>query len=121
MDQRITELLGLIKSDKTVTDGLDQSQKTGRHLNISGACAEQKAFLISALASYKSKRPVVIVSDAARARMMSRALSAFTDGSVAVLLPAELSLLTAEASSRELELTRCAALSELVKESGKSP
>jgi transcription-repair coupling factor (superfamily II helicase) len=46
--------------------------------------------------------------------MMSRALSAFTDGSVAVLLPAELSLLTAEASSRELELTRCAALSELV-------
>ena len=114
MDQRITELLGLIKSDKTVTDGLDQSQKTGRHLNISGACAEQKAFLISALASYKSKRPVVIVSDAARARMMSRALSAFTDGSIAVLLPAELSLLTAEASSRELELTRCAALSELV-------
>lgn len=114
MNQQISELLSLIKSDETVINGLEQSRKESRHLNISGVCAEQKAFLVSALASYKKKKPVVIVSDAARARTMSRALAAFTDGPVAVLMPAELSLLTAEASSRELELTRCAALSELI-------
>ena len=114
MNQQINELLGLIGSDKTVVDGLEKSRKEGRHLNISGVCAEQKAYLISALAKKKSLKPVVIVPDAARARTMSRALSAFTDEAVAVLMPAELSLLTAEASSRELELTRCAALSELV-------
>lgn len=114
MDQQISDLLALIGSDKNVIDGLEKASGAGRHLNISGVCAEQKAFVISALASYKSKRPVVIVSDAARARMMSRALAAFTDGNVAVLLPAEMSLLTAEASSRELELTRCAALADLV-------
>ncbi len=114
MNQQINDLLGLIASDKTVIDGLEKSRKEGRHLNISGVCAEQKAYLISALASHKSLKPVVIVPDAARARAMSRALSAFVDGSVATLIPAELSLLTAEASSRELELTRCAALAELV-------
>ena len=114
MNQQINDLLALIASDKTVTDGLEKSRKEGRHLNISGVCAEQKAYLISALASHKSLKPVVIVPDAARARVMSRALSAFVEGSVATLIPAELSLLTAEASSRELELTRCAALAELV-------
>ncbi|MBR3463669.1 MAG: transcription-repair coupling factor [Clostridiales bacterium] len=114
MNQQITDLLSLIKSDRTVIDGLEKARGAGSHLNISGPCAEQKAFLISALSAYKSKKPVVIVSDAARARTMSRALSAFTDGNVAVLMPAELSLLTAEASSRELELTRCSALSSLV-------
>lgn len=114
MDQQISDLLALIRSDKNVIDGLEKASDAGRHLNISGVCAEQKAFVISALASYKSKRPVVIVSDAARARLMSRALAAFTGGNVAVLLPAEMSLLTAEASSRELELTRCAALADLV-------
>ena len=114
MDQQIIDLLGLIRSDKTVTEGLEKARAEGLHLNISGVCAEQKAFLISALAADRSLRPVVIVPDPARARMMSRALAAFTDGPVAVLLPAELSLLTAEASSRELELTRCAALADLV-------
>ena len=114
MNQQINDLLALIGSDKAVVEGLDKSRKEGRHLNISGVCAEQKAFVISALASYKSLKPVVIVSDAARARTMSRALSCFTDDAVAVLMPAELSLLTAEASSRELELTRCAALGQLV-------
>ena len=114
MDQQLNDLLGLIASDKTVIDGLLKSRKEGRHLNISGVCAEQKAYLISALAKNRSLKPVVIVPDAARARAMSRALSAFIDGPVATLIPAELSLLTAEASSRELELTRCAALAELV-------
>ena len=114
MNQQINDLLGLIASDKTVIDGLLKSRKEGRHLNISGVCAEQKAYLISALAKNRSLKPVVIVPDAARARAMSRALAAFVDGSVATLIPAELSLLTAEASSRELELTRCAALAELV-------
>ena len=114
MDQQIIDLLGLIRSDRTVTEGLEKARAEGLHLNISGVCAEQKAFLISALAADRSLRPVVIVPDPARARMMSRALAAFTDGPVAVLLPAELSLLTAEASSRELELTRCAALADLV-------
>ena len=117
MNQQINDLLGLIASDKTVIDGLLKSRKEGRHLNISGVCAEQKAYLISALAKNRSLKPVVIVPDAARARAMSRALAAFVEGSVATLIPAELSLLTAEASSRELELNRCAALAELVTES----
>ena len=60
MNQQINDLLGLIASDKTVIDGLEKSRKEGRHLNISGVCAEQKAYLISALASHKSLKPVVI-------------------------------------------------------------
>ena len=64
MNQQITDLLSLIKSDKTVIDGLEKARGAGTHLNISGPCAEQKAFLISALAKHISKKPVVIVSDA---------------------------------------------------------
>ena len=53
MNQQINDLLSLIKADGAVTEGLEKSRKEGRHLNISGVCAEQKAFVISALASYK--------------------------------------------------------------------
>ena len=51
MNQQINDLLSLIGSDKTVVDGLEKSRKEGRHLNVSGVCAEQKAYLISALSA----------------------------------------------------------------------
>ena len=114
MEKRIEEILDLITKDKGLTDSLTLAQKQGKHLNISGFAREQKAYVIAALARLTGKKPVVIVPDAARARELAKGLGAFTEGGVSVLQPSELSLVTAEAASRDLELSRCVALSDLI-------
>ena len=114
MDNRLIELLGRIASDKELTADFSSSLKTGNHLNITGLCNEQKVFVAMALARLNSRKAVFIEPDSARARSTAAYCAAFTDEPVAVLAPSELSLVSAEASSRELELTRTLALSELV-------
>ncbi len=114
MEKRIEEILDLITRDKTLTDSLAQAQKQGKHLNITGFAREQKAYVIAALARLSGRKPVVIVPDSARAREMAKGLNAFTEGGVSVLQPSEMSLVTAEAASRDLELSRCVSLSNII-------
>ena len=115
MDKKLIELLNRIGSDKELISNFSLSLKTGKHLNITGLCAEQKVYVAMALARLNDRKAVFIEPDAARARSTAAYCAAFTDGPVTLLTPSELSLVSAEASSRELELTRSAALSELVR------
>ena len=114
MDNRLIELLGRIGSDKELASAFSSSLKTGKHLNITGLCNEQKVFVAMALARLNNRKAVFIEPDSARARNTAAYCAAFTDDPVTLLTPSELSLVSAEASSRELELTRSSALSELV-------
>ena len=115
MDKKLNELLSRIGSDKELVSNFSLSLKTGKHLNITGLCAEQKVYVAMALAQLNGRKAVFIEPDAARARSTASYCAAFTDSPVTLLTPSELSLVSAEASSRELELTRSAALSELVR------
>lgn len=115
MDKSLTELLGRITSDKELAADFSTSLKTGKHLNITGLCNEQKVYVAMALARLNGRKAVFIEPDSARARVTASYCAAFTDEPVALLSPSELSLVSAEASSRELELNRSAALSELAR------
>ena len=115
MDKSLIELLAKIGSDKELVSDFSSSLKTGKHLNITGLCNEQKVYVAMALSRLCGRKAVFIEPDAARARSTASYCAAFTDGPVTLLTPSELSLVSAEASSRELELTRSAALSELVR------
>ena len=115
MDKSLTELLGRIASDKELAADFSTSLKTGKHLNITGLCNEQKVYVAMALARLNGRKAVFIEPDSARARVTASYCAAFTDDPVAVLMPSELSLVSAEASSRDLELSRSSALSELVR------
>ena len=95
MDNRLIELLGRIESDNELASAFSRSLLTGKHLNITGLCAEQKVYVAMALARLNNRKAVFIEP-------------------VTLLVPSELSLVSAEASSRELELSRSVALSELV-------
>lgn len=114
MDKKLTELLGRIESDRELTSAFSSSLKTGKHLNITGLCAEQKVYVAMALAGIEGRKAVFIEPDSARARVTASYCAAFTDGPITLLTPSELSLVSAEASSRELELMRSKALSEIV-------
>ena len=115
MDKSLTELLGRIASDKELAADFSTSLKTGKHLNITGLCNEQKVYVAMALARLNGRKAVFIEPDSARARVTASYCAAFTDEPVTLLSPSELSLVSAEASSRELELNRSAALSELAR------
>lgn len=114
MEKKVEELLDLIRNDAVLTEGFKTAQNKGLHLNISGLCDEQKGFVAAGLARTALFKPVVIVPDAARARRAGNALAAFVDGSIVTLMPSEMSLVTAEAASRDLELSRCVALSKII-------
>jgi len=115
MDNRLSELLSKIKTDSELVSGFSSSLKTGKHFNITGLCAEQKVYVAMALARLEGRKAVFIEPDSARARTTASYCAAFTDSPVTLLTPSELSLVSAEASSRELEHMRAAALSELVR------
>ncbi|WP_051689142.1 transcription-repair coupling factor [Butyrivibrio sp. AE2032] len=114
MDKKLIELLEKVGSDKELASEFAASISSGKHLNITGLCAEQKVYVAMALAHMNGRKAVFIEPDSARARTTASYCAAFTDGPVTLLTPSELSLVSAEASSRELELSRTAALSELV-------
>ena len=115
MDKSLIELLDKITSDKELVSNFSSGLKTGKHLNITGLCNEQKVYVAMALSRLAGRKAVFIEPDSARARSTAAYCAAFTDDPVTLLMPSELSLVSAEASSRELELTRSAALSELVR------
>ena len=80
MEDSILSLLSLIKKDQDLIDSIDEAQRLDRHLNITGLCEQEKGYIISSIASLHSKKPVVIVSDVARARLLSGFLKPFVDG-----------------------------------------
>lgn len=114
MDKAVFELLGRIEADKELVSDFSASLQTGKHLNITGLCSEQKVYVAMALARLNKRKAVFIEPDSARARTTAAYCAAFTDLPVTLLTPSELSLVSAEASSRDLEHQRAAALSELV-------
>jgi len=111
------ELLKRIPDDAALVEAVDSSFGTspdgGVHLNIHGMCEEQKGFLISAVADHLGKKPVVIVPDIVRARMVSKAISPFIDGDPVIIPPSMLTLVSAVASSRDEEMERTAGLARL--------
>ena len=61
------------------------SEASPRHINITGLTASQKAYYVMALAKETGKRPVILVQDELRARVLMEDLSGFADGDVLVL------------------------------------
>ncbi|MCR5805060.1 MAG: transcription-repair coupling factor [Clostridia bacterium] len=114
MDDRILSLFNLIPKDKELFDAIDEAQRLDKHLNITGLCEQQKGFMIASLADLKAKKPVVIVSDVARARLLAGFLKPFVKGEVITVVPREMSLVSAIASSKDPEIERLGAISRLL-------
>ncbi|MBR1797545.1 MAG: transcription-repair coupling factor [Clostridiales bacterium] len=115
MAKQIKELLSLIEKDSKLTASLDKSQRLGGPVNITGLCEQQKGYVIAA-ASYRcDKKPIVIVSDYTRARNLIGSLAPFTGPNIPILKPAELSLVSAVASSHEHESERTGVAAKLIK------
>ncbi len=115
MAQKIEDLLGLITEDAVLSESFNKAREEGVHLNISGLCQEMKGYVLSGLGFKAGRKPVVIVPDAARARIIASQLRAFISGNVITLMPSELSLVTAEATSKELGIDQAYSLSCLVR------
>ncbi len=114
MEKDLKEILELINRDERLISSYQAATQTVTHLNVSGLCEQQKGYIISALSSKFDKKPVIIVSDFSRARMLSEGLTPFIDGEVVILQPSELSLVTAVASSRDTETSRVGVISKIV-------
>lgn len=114
MAKQISELLEKISLDKTLMAAMEQAARTGGPVNITGLCEQQKGYLIAALANKYDKIPVVIVSDVTRAKSLTGQLAPFTGSDIPVLKPAELSLVSAVASSHENESDRTGVVAKIV-------
>ena len=114
MANEIKEILEKISLDKTLTAAVEQAERTGGPVNITGLCEQQKGYIIAALAYKYDKKPVVIVSDVTRAKSLIGGLAPFTGSDIPVLKPAELSLVSAVASSHENESERTGVIAKLL-------
>ena len=114
MEKSILSLLELISRDKELIDSFDEARRLDRHLNITGLCEQQKGFMIASLAQIEKKKPVIIVSDVARARLLTGFLKPFVKGEVITVAPREMSLVSALASSKDPEIERLGAISKLI-------
>ncbi len=115
MEKEIRDLLEHIDLDKKLMASFEEAVRTLAPVNITGLCEQQKGFIIAALSYRFSKKPVVLVSDITRARALSSGLSPFTGSDIPVLKPAELSLISAVASSHESETERTGVLSKIIR------
>ena len=110
MDETIKKILSLIGKDKELTGAFDK----GGFLNLSGLCDEQKGYIAAALSLRVGKKPVIVVPDIARAKVMKGSIEAFVDGDVLILTPSELNLVNAVASSRDSEMDRVGVLARVL-------
>ncbi len=115
MAKEINELLSKIDQDESLISSFDQSIRTGGPVNITGLCEQQKGYLIAALAHKYDKTPVVVVSDVTRAKSLIGGLRPFIGNDIPILKPAELSLVSAVASSHENESERTGVISKIVR------
>ncbi len=90
------------------------SEASPRHINITGLTASQKAYYVMALAKETGKRPVILVQDELRARVLMEDLSGFADGDVLVLQQSECNLADVDASSRDTSLARIGVIRRLL-------
>ena len=114
MDKRIQELLGLIERDTELITSIGECERLDKHLNITGLCEQEKGYIVAAIADKAAKKPVVITSDAARARLLAGYVKPFVNGEVVILTPREMSLVNALASSRDPEIERLGALCKII-------
>lgn len=110
----VNELLDLINRDDILMQKFDEAFADERHLNLTGMCEQQKAYMVAALSKARGKKPVVIVADAGRARTFKSNLSAFIEGEVVTLFPEDIDYINAFARSHELEMGRTAVLTRLL-------
>ena len=113
MNKKITELLDLIVRDKALVEASDDCIRLKKHLNISGVCEQEKGYLAASLAHRHAKKPLIIASDPVRARSLAASLAPFVNGDVAVLMPSELSLVSAVASSRDTYAERAGIIARI--------
>ncbi|MBO4637101.1 MAG: transcription-repair coupling factor [Clostridiales bacterium] len=111
MEGSVSELLRLIENDRGLIDAQDRCERQVSHLNVSGMCEQNKGFLAASLSARKSKLPVIIVPDPARARVFADYIAPFVDGRTVILSPAEMSLVSAVARSRENDSDRAGEIS----------
>ena len=136
MANEIKEILEKISLDKTLTAAVEQAERTGGPVNITGLCEQQKGYIIAALAYKYDKKPVVIVSDVTRAKSLIGGLAPFAwsaSKSLNVDVPSCLasarasspSFLTTtstlQLSARLRCLTRCPPRTSLKRSSSRSP
>lgn len=114
MDKRIQEMLELINKDEELLSSISECERLDKHLNITGLCEQQKGYLISAIANKSDKKPVIIVSDIARARLLSGFLKPFVNGEVITVTPREMSIVNALASSKDPEIERLGSICKLL-------
>ncbi|MCQ2482945.1 MAG: transcription-repair coupling factor [Clostridia bacterium] len=110
----IEDLLGLINRDSVLLQNFDEAEQARQHLNLTGMCDQQKAYMAAALALRKGKKPTVVVADAGRARAFKSNISAFIDGDVITLYPEDIDYINAVARSHELEIGRTAVLTRIL-------
>ena len=103
----MNNILGSISKDKALCEAFDGALDK-HHLNISQIAEEQKGYLIAALAERAGKIPCVITADPVRAGIIAQSIQAFTGNKADILLPSELSLISAVASSRDSGMDRAA-------------
>lgn len=113
MVDSIKDIMGLIQKDRSLIGSFDKAFQTGKNLNLSGMCEQEKGYIAASLGLYAQKKPVFIAADSARARYISQVLAPFADGDVVVLQPSEMSLISAVAASRDSELDRCGTIAKL--------
>ena len=113
MTEEIINLLGKIEKDSRLTAAHEEALKERKHLNVTGLCEQQKGYIAAALSHMEGKKPVVIVPDVARAREFALFVRPFIDGDTVILPPAEMSLVSAEATSRELSTDRAGAIARI--------
>ncbi|MBP5655679.1 MAG: transcription-repair coupling factor [Clostridiales bacterium] len=106
-------ILGSVSNDKALCEAFDGALGK-RHLNIFGVAEEQKGYLIAALSARAGKIPAVITADPVRAGIIAQSISAFTGKKTDVLMPSELSLISAVASSRDSGMDRAVVASRIL-------
>lgn len=115
MEKEIKELLESINNDKALMASFEEAARMGGPVNITGLCEQQKGYLIAALSYRFNKKPVVVVSDVTRAKTLTGGLAPFMGGDIPVLKPAELSVVSAVASSHENESERTGVTLKIMK------
>jgi len=114
MDAQIKEILGAIERDRALEKALRSALRSGGPVNITGLCEQQKGYIAAAISLKLDKKPVIIAPDFSRARALAEGLSPFTGKNVIILKPAELSLVSAIASSFEAESERAGLLAKFM-------
>lgn len=110
----ITNLLDLINRDRALLSKFDEAAAEGCHLNLTGMCDQQKAYMVAALSRHAGKKPVVVAADAGRARTFKANLGAFIDGEIITLFPDDIDYVNAVARSHELEMGRTSVLTRIL-------